>query len=300
MKVLITGASGLIGGRLSEYLSKRKIQVVKVSRKKKKFKKIDWFSNKNLESLCKNVNIVINCAGVDVHQSKNLKNTKKINAEFPFKLFQAANKNNVDLFIFLSTYHVYDFKDKVIDEDGKLIKKDIYTKSKLLGEKKLISFKKKNTKVLIIRSCNLFGYPYYKNKNCWNLIINSMIKELVLKKQFTIKSKFNVYRCYSSVSSFCIFIKKILDQKKNLNFINGNKIINFASDKTLNLKNLTNYMKNTDLFKKSKIIFKNKVLLKKTKIKFSSKLINKLYKKEDKFFYDEIKKISFYVKKHFI
>mgnify|MGYP007000425636 CR=1 len=72
-------------------------------------------------------------------------------------------------------------------------------------------------------------------------------------KQFTIKSKFNVYRCYSSVSSFCIFIKKILDQKKNLNFINGNKIINFASDKTLNLKNLTNYMKNTDLFKKSKI-----------------------------------------------
>ena len=100
MKVLITGASGLIGGRLSNYLSKKKIQVIKVSRRKKKFKKINWFSKKNLESLCKNVNVVINCAGVDVHQSKNLKDTKKINAEFPKRLFQAANKNNVDLFIF--------------------------------------------------------------------------------------------------------------------------------------------------------------------------------------------------------
>ena len=46
MKVLITGASGLVGGRLSEYLSKRKIQVVKVSRKKKNLKRLTGFQTK--------------------------------------------------------------------------------------------------------------------------------------------------------------------------------------------------------------------------------------------------------------
>ncbi len=300
MRVLITGASGLVGGRLSNYLARKKIKVIQVSRKKKNFKKIIWNSKKNLENLCKNVNVVINCAGLDVHQATNLKNSFKVNAEFPLKLFEAANKNNVDLFIFLSTYHVYKFKNKTIKEDGELIAKNIYTRSKLLGERKLLSFKNKKTKILIIRSCNLFGYPLYKNKNCWNLIINSMIKDLVTKKQFIIKSKFNVYRCYSSVTSFCILIKKILDQKQNLYFIERNKIINFTSNKILNLENLVNYIKKTGLFKKSKIIFQNKVLFKERKIHFSSKFTNKLYSKKDKFFLNEIKKINFYVKKNFV
>ena len=34
MKVLITGASGLIGGRLSNYLASKGFKVVKASRKK--------------------------------------------------------------------------------------------------------------------------------------------------------------------------------------------------------------------------------------------------------------------------
>ena len=85
--------------------------------------------------------------------------------------------------------------------------------------------------------------------------VHNIYKDLIKKKQFIIKSKFNVYRCYSSVTSFCIFIKKILDQKRNLHFIDRNKIINFTSNKILNLENLVDYIKKTGLFKKSKIIF---------------------------------------------
>jgi len=299
MKVLITGASGLVGGRLSNYLNNGKIKVIKVSRRKKNFKKINWGSKKKLKNLCKNINVIVNCAGVDVHQSRNLKNTLKANAEFPFRLFKAANENNVSLFIFLSTYHVYNFNDKILNENSKIVKKDNYTKSKIIGEKKLLSFKNKKTKVLIIRACNLFGYPYYKNYNCWNLIINSMVKDLTLKKEFLIKSKFNVYRCYSSVANFCNFIKKILDNKANFINIKNNEIINFTSDKSLNLKGLASYIKKTGLFEKSKIIFQNKLIYKK-KIYFSSKFINKFYNKKDKFFLDEIKKIKFYVRKNFI
>lgn len=298
MKVLITGASGLVGGRLSNYLEKNKMKVVKVSRGKKNFEKINWESKKKLKNLCRNINVIVNCAGVDVHQSRNLKNTLKVNAEFPFRLFRAANENNVNLFIFLSTYHVYNFKNKIINEDSKTNKKDNYTRSKIIGENKLLSFKNKKTKVLIIRACNLFGYPYYKNNNCWNLIINSMIKDLILKKKFTIKSKFNVYRYYSSVSNFCNFLKKILDDQENLMIKKDKEIINFTSDKSLNLRSLVSYMKKTRLFKKSKIIFQNKLILKK-KIYFSSKFANKFYNKKDKFFLDEVKKIKLYVRKNF-
>ena len=53
MKVLITGASGLVGGRISHFLLKKGIKVTKVSRTKKNFKKINWNSEKNLNDLCK-------------------------------------------------------------------------------------------------------------------------------------------------------------------------------------------------------------------------------------------------------
>ena len=214
MKVLITGASGLIGGRLSNYLASKGFKVVKASRKKEFFTKINWDSNSKLERLCKNIDVVVNCSGFDVHQSKDERKTNLINAEYPLRLFKAANKNNVKLFIFLSTYHVYDFKLKNIRENNKVKGKNLYTKSKILGEKKLLSFKNKKTKIIIIRSCNLFGYPIYSNNNCWKLIINSMVKGLVLKNKFEIKSKYNVYRYYSSISSFCILINNILKSKK--------------------------------------------------------------------------------------
>ena len=97
MKVLITGASGLVGGRLSYFLLKKGIKVTSVSRKKKKFKKINWNSEKSLNNLCKNQDIVINCAGVDVNNSKNLKKTKKINSELPFRVFKAANKIRINI-----------------------------------------------------------------------------------------------------------------------------------------------------------------------------------------------------------
>ena len=68
MRILITGASGLVGGRLSKYLSRNDMEVVQVSRKKKNFKRILWSSKKNLEAICNDVNVVINCAGYDIHQ----------------------------------------------------------------------------------------------------------------------------------------------------------------------------------------------------------------------------------------
>ena len=222
-----------------------------------------------------------------------------INAEYPLRLFKAANKNNVKLFIFLSTYHVYDFKLKNIRENNKVKGKNLYTKSKILGEKKLLSFKNKKTKIVIIRSCNLFGYPIYSNKNCWKLIINSMVRDLVLKKKFKVKSKYNVYRYYRSISSFCILINNILKSKKIFKFKRKSLIVNFTSDKVLSLTNLANYILKFQRFNKLKIFFQYSKLSKVKKINFSSKFLNKLYFKKDRFFNNEIEKLSFYVKQNF-
>ena len=126
-----------------------------------------------------------------------------------------------------------------------------------------------------------------------------MVKGLVLKNKFEIKSKYNVYRYYSSISSFCILINNILKSKKNLKFKNKSLIVNFTSDKVLSLTSLANYILKFQRFSKLNIFFKYSKLAKVKKINFTSKFLNKLYFKKDRFFNNEIEKLSFYVRRNF-
>ena len=113
MNILITGGKGFLAGRLYEYYRKNH-KIYLASRNKSKItKKIDWNSQNKLNDLCKNKDIIINCTGLDSHGCKNISQASKINSTYPFRLFKAANKNNVKLFIFISTFHVYKFEKKI-------------------------------------------------------------------------------------------------------------------------------------------------------------------------------------------
>ena len=200
MRILITGASGLIGGRLAEHLIKKKLKVIIASRSKKKlnkhkFKKIIWNSNKNLEKICSNVDVIINCAGYDTHKCKTKSKSFLVNSKQPTRLFKAARNAGVSFFIYLSSAHVY--KNNLIgsiNENNKTKTNHIHGLSKLDGEKNLKKLRNKNTKLLILRSSNLFGYPVNKKIKCWHLLINSLVRDLVVDKKTTILSKKNVYR----------------------------------------------------------------------------------------------------------
>ena len=291
MRILITGASGFLGGRLAEYLIKKKLKIVIASRSKKtlkgyKFKKINWRSNKNLEKLCNNIDVIINCAGYDTHKCKTKSESFLVNSKNPTKLFKAAQNAGVSFFIFLSSAHVY--KNNLIgniNENNQTKTSHIHGLSKLDGEKNLTKLKNKNTKLLILRSSNLFGYPINNRVKCWHLLINSLIKDLTIYKKATIFSKKNVYRNYSSIASFCNFIFLILTKfilkKKRLP-----PIINYCSENNLNIIDIVSVVKkrfkNLKKDKKIKIVFKNIILQKATKLIYKS-----IYSKKFKFNYDK-------------
>ena len=99
MRVLITGGSGLIGGRLAKYLKKKRLKIVIASRKRRffqgsKFKKINWNSYKNLEKLCQNIDVIINCAGYDFYKSKNKSETFSVNSKNAFQYIPKTPCNN--------------------------------------------------------------------------------------------------------------------------------------------------------------------------------------------------------------
>jgi nucleoside-diphosphate-sugar epimerase len=150
MKILLVGASGFIGGRLSDYLEKKNFKVTNVSRRNRvNFLKINWNSKKNINNLCKNIDIVINCSGLDIHGSKLKKETRIANSENPLKLFKAANTNHVKFFLHLSTYAIYKKTNPdIINEKTKVVGRDIHGLSKIKGEKNLINYPKKKNKIV--------------------------------------------------------------------------------------------------------------------------------------------------------
>ncbi len=296
MNILITGSRGFVGGRLSTFLMKKGYKVTKLSRYSKKgFKKIKWNSDIQLAKVCKGQDVLINCLGVDINQANDYKKAHLVNSSLPKKLLSIADKQGVKYFIFLSTYHVYDLREKQINENTRIKETNNYNKSKIKGERYLLDYKKK-IKLIIIRPCNLFGRPIYKNKNCWKLLINELSKKLALNKKITLRAKFNEYRAYSSIQSFNYFILTLLRKKQNIKFKNNNFITNYTSNFNLRI---------TDVIQ---ILFKIFKIEKNQMVKLTKKLRNTGYKKVylslnqkkisnkiDKFFYKELKDLKKYL-----
>jgi len=300
MRILLVGASGFVGGRLSDYLLKKNLKIVNVSRKNRNnFSKINWNSEKNINNLCSNIDIIINCSGLDIYGSKDKKESYLANSENPIKLIKAANLNYVKFFLHLSTYAVYKRKNQnIINEKSIIAGEDLHSQSKIEGENNLINYPKKKTKLLIIRSCNLFGYPKYKNRNCWNLLINYLIKNLVANKSLNISSNKNTYKTYSSLESFCEFIYRLL--KNCVKNENLPSVINYTSNKIYSIKEIIKLIRKKLINKRivnKKVNFKNKIMKKEKKIKFKSMYQTNIKPINDLFFDKEINNLINYCKK---
>lgn len=298
MNILITGGKGFLAGRLKDYLKKKKFKVILCSRvKSKNLKKINWNSKENLNKVCKNVDVIINCAGLDSHGSKSKKMALRVNSLYPLKLFNAAEINKVKLFIFLSTFHVYKMKQGKIFEGGKLNKNNNYTLSKIRGEQNLLKKNSKTTKVVVLRVCNLFGYPYFKSKNCWRLLINSIVKDLITKNKFQVNSEEDSYRNYSSIESFNKFIYRLISKISSLKKFP--KIINYCSEKNIRITEICNIIIKTINNKKNKLLFKYPKLKKVQKTYFSSKYQTQFKNFKDEYFFQELKGLIQFTKKNF-
>ena len=147
MKYLVIGSNGLIGGRINHFFRKKNIKSYGISRLKKKNDNIVSLYNKsNFKKSLKNIDVLINCVGIDSNKAK-FKTKKEVyeaNSKIPLKLYKIAAKNNVKLFIHISTFHVYKIK-KFINEKSILDRSNIYNKSKILGEELLIKHFKQPT-----------------------------------------------------------------------------------------------------------------------------------------------------------
>ncbi len=147
MKVLIVGATGMLGHKLMQGLSSRHLVLGTIRERENPYaelKGFNLFTDVNVENLdsIENVinkecpDIVINCVGIikQLEESKNALTTIKINALLPHQMAELCDKVNAKL-IHISTDCVFSGKaNRPYLESDPSDADDLYGKSKFLGE----------------------------------------------------------------------------------------------------------------------------------------------------------------------
>ena len=259
MKVAILGANGQIGNALSKALSK-KYKIEKIIRKK-----LNYYNLKQVKQflLNKDHNLIINAAAyTQVDQAEKEKNKAIIlNTKFPKLLSEIAKIKNIPL-IHFSTDYVFSGKSKIpYKENSKPNPINFYGKSKLQGDKYLLTSKCKG---IILR----VGWVYAnKGKNFLNTMLNISKKNKVLK---IINDQIGT----PTNASFTANITQQLIEKKIQN--NKIKVINVCPNKNTSWYKLTKYLFKKLNNKKVKILeIKTKDYKRIAKVPLFSQLNNK-------------------------
>ena len=153
-KVVVFGGKGFVGSHLVNLLCKNACQVDIITRSENKkldfflgsepgqvsVKKIEDFSENNLDNFVKDADIVYNLIGILYETKRN--NFNDVHVNIPREIASAAKKNGVRNFIHLSALNI------------EKSNKSLYSNSKLLGEKVV---KEKFPNCVILRPSVVFG-----------------------------------------------------------------------------------------------------------------------------------------------
>ncbi len=258
--ILITGGGGYIGSNLTQELLKKNYNVTVIDtfwfgnylkpRKKLKIIKKDLrdISKKDL----KNIHCVLHLASIanDPAAELNAKLTWDVNVLATYKLITLATDLKVKKFIFASSGSVYGIKkEKKVTEDLSLEPISEYNKSKMIGERILLSYKKK-IDLTILRPATVCGYSPSMRLD---VAINALTFGALEKNQITIFGGKQIrpnLTMNDMISSYYFFLKRKIKKNRELN----DTIFNLGFE-NLSIINMAGRIKKA-LKSKSKILIK--------------------------------------------
>ena len=240
MKVLLTGSTGFLGKEVCSLLKLKKVDIFKISRKKKHgYINCDLRNQKKIDKILKKIkpDVIINLAATIDFKKKNIEKFK-LNFNLPKILSNYCKKFKKSL-IHISTIYVHGVK-KIYSEKSKFSYSSIYGYSKFKGDRAILKSRCDHT---IIRFPGIFGINGPEH-----LFINKILKKNLQKKTIQIDNNGNQKRNYIFVKDAAKFICDCLSKK-----LRG---IFYVGGETLTIKEMFNRIKNNYNFKN--IQFNNK------------------------------------------
>jgi len=253
-KILVTGACGYLGARLSQYLAKEGHSITA-------FDNYDpcahsqWVSLMDevvvgdirdestiLDLADRNFDVVVHLISLDHHKSEENPNyVSSINVLPTWNLLDKFTKNGLEKFIYFSTIHVYgDLPKETIIEDFPPNPINTYGLTHLLSENICNYYNNKtDTDCINVRLSNSYGSPVFKENNCWWLVINDLCKTAIEKNEIRLKSDGSSQRDFIHGND----VVRAIDSLVKSENIKGNNTFHIASGQTLTILELAHKVK---------------------------------------------------------
>lgn len=247
--ILITGGSGYLGGRLAKYISQSIKEKVILSVRDRpdylekslpncEFRRFDIAKNKDFNRLLENITEVIHLISMNAGDSASDPiMAEKVNTQGTYKLAKASAKLGIKKFIYFSTAHIYGSPlIGRIDETTSTEATHPYSLTHLRAENCIQKvLKDTDTNHVILRLSNAVGAPLSKNVNCWMLVVNDIIKQLVTNHSMKFSSSKYIERDFIPINEISKVVLKVI-KEDNQRFTG---IYNLGSGSSLSLESLS-------------------------------------------------------------
>ena len=223
MRILITGGFGYLGGRLAQFLVNQVDHTILLgSRQQNKppdwlphveVVQTQWDSPASLEQICIGVNAVVHLAGMNAQDcTADPAAALEVNGLATARLLNAAIKQRVKRFIYLSTAHIYGNPlAGVITEETCPTNLHPYATSHRAGEDVVrAAHQRGEIEGIVIRLSNGYGAPVHKDTNCWMLLVNDLCRQVATTHEMVLRSTGLQRRDFVPLTDACRAIGHLL------------------------------------------------------------------------------------------
>jgi UDP-glucose 4-epimerase len=254
INILITGACGYVGARISKYLAEKGHKITA-------FDSFDPSAYSQWTSLMENIvigdirnedtileltknkfDVAIHLISLDHSKSKKNPNyVSSVNVLPTWNLLDNLTQKGLKKFIYFSTIHVYgNLPNERITENKQSKPLNEYGLTHLLSEHICNYYNTKSkTECINVRLSNSYGSPIFKQNSCWWLVINELCKTAMENNEIRLKSNGSPQRDFIHLDDVSRAVNVMINNKNM--FVDN--ILHISSGVTMSISELAQAVK---------------------------------------------------------